>query len=75
MNQLEYDYTLENRHTHFVLCISLNDSETALVSCSEDKRIILWSKERNNRWIYKHELIMDDYGNRICFISENQIIW
>jgi hypothetical protein len=41
------------------------------VSCGGDKRIILWNKEYNNRWIYKNELIMDDFGYRICFISEN----
>ena len=35
-NRLDYDYTLEQRHSKGVYGISINEEETFLVSCSED---------------------------------------
>jgi hypothetical protein len=41
---MEYNYTLENKHSLTIDMISLNESETYLISCGRDKKIILWNQ-------------------------------
>jgi WD40 repeat protein len=42
---LQYDYKLEEKHRKSIYCMSLNKSETFLVSSGGDKKIILWGKD------------------------------
>ncbi|CAD8082027.1 unnamed protein product [Paramecium primaurelia] len=64
-------------HTNQIFSMSINNSQSQLVSCGQDKQIILWEKGNNNQWQFKHKIeqSIQDFGYRIQFISDTQFIW
>ncbi|CAD8145661.1 unnamed protein product [Paramecium pentaurelia] len=75
-NLIIFEYSLQ-MHNSFVYQISLNESQTQLVSCSEDKQIIIWKLNKKLIWKFGYVIIkdIDDYGQRITFINDDTIIW
>ncbi|CAD8157749.1 unnamed protein product [Paramecium pentaurelia] len=76
LNRLNLSYSLI-KHTQSVCSLSLNESETFLVSCGNDQQIIVWMREQNNQWGFKQIVTQSikEIGTKICFIKENQFIW
>ncbi|CAD8105165.1 unnamed protein product [Paramecium sonneborni] len=75
-NNLQYCYSLE-KHTHIVYGLTLNESETFLVSCGDDQQIIIWKKSNNNKWEF-YQLVnqsIREVGAVTSFIKENLFIW
>ncbi|CAD8162179.1 unnamed protein product [Paramecium octaurelia] len=56
-NKLTFLYSLLI-HTSDVNSISLNESETVLVSCGHDSLIIIWQKDVENQWAFYEFVIM-----------------
>ncbi|CAD8207040.1 unnamed protein product [Paramecium octaurelia] len=55
-------------------CISLNEDETFLVACSNDKQIRIWQIQQHS--IYEHQIIdTNQDGHKICFLTNTQFIW
>ncbi|CAD8101450.1 unnamed protein product [Paramecium sonneborni] len=54
--------------------ISLNDSETSLISCVEDHKIILWKKQSEKNWFIKQEIRLKSQPLRIKFLNDNYFI-
>ncbi|CAD8103251.1 unnamed protein product [Paramecium sonneborni] len=75
-NNLNYSYSLM-KHTDNVYGLSLNESETFLVSCGLDQQIITWKKSKENIWEF-YQIVkqsINELGQTIYFIKENQFIW
>ncbi|CAD8200161.1 unnamed protein product [Paramecium pentaurelia] len=76
-NILTYMYSLD-KHDNKVMALSLNQSETQLVSCGQNKnQIIIWEKGKQNEFQFKHfvKQSIQEEGLKIQFIKENQFIW
>ncbi|CAD8113129.1 unnamed protein product [Paramecium sonneborni] len=76
-NILKFHYQL-NKHSKHIGQISMNEDETQLVSCSDDKTIIVWEKKINQRrFKFKQVLenLKNDNGFRVCFLNQNTIAW
>ncbi|CAD8065944.1 unnamed protein product [Paramecium primaurelia] len=75
-NSIQYQYSLE-RHTGPVISVCLNQSNNLLVSSGLDKQIIIWSQKNDQEWIFKQVIdkSTNDFGFRISFISDQQIVW
>ncbi|CAD8156409.1 unnamed protein product [Paramecium pentaurelia] len=74
-NQLTFLYSLQ-KHTSIVNSLSLNESERLLVSCGDDKLIIIWQKDAKNKWAFQYVVkqSIEDIGNYVKFIKEDQFI-
>lgn len=49
-----------------------------MVSCCEDREIIIWGKDISNKWEFKYIINKDvnDYGLRVNFcFDDDTIIW
>ncbi|CAD8198435.1 unnamed protein product [Paramecium pentaurelia] len=70
------NYSL-NKHNNEVIALSLNQSESQLVSCADGKKQKSFGKEENkiiiNHFIFKQ--LIQDYGLKAKFIKGNQFIW
>ncbi|CAD8101267.1 unnamed protein product [Paramecium primaurelia] len=85
-NKLTYMYSLD-KHDSYVMALSLNQSETQLVSCAYAKnQIIIWEREEQDKFEFKYVVIIiishfiykqsiQEYGLKIKFIKDNQFIW
>ncbi|CAD8095952.1 unnamed protein product [Paramecium primaurelia] len=76
-NILTYMYSL-NKHDNKVMALSLNQSETQLVSCGQNKnQIIIWERREQDKFEFKHfvKQSIQEEGLKIQFIKENQFIW
>ncbi|CAD8142273.1 unnamed protein product [Paramecium pentaurelia] len=76
-NQLMFHYQL-NKHSKHIGQMSMNEDETQLVSCSDDKTIIVWEKKANERrFKFKQVLenLKNDNGFRVCFLNKDTIAW
>ncbi|CAD8205818.1 unnamed protein product [Paramecium pentaurelia] len=76
-NKLTYMYSLD-KHDSYVMALSLNQSETQLVSCAYAKnQIIIWEREEQDKFEFKYVVkqSIQEYGLKIKFIKENQFIW
>ncbi|CAD8211438.1 unnamed protein product [Paramecium octaurelia] len=74
-NNLVYEYSLfENQNK--LLSLSMNDSETCMVSCNEDQVIFIWWKQQGI-WKFKDTLkqSVQDIGRQIKFLSDTEFIW
>ncbi|CAK89303.1 unnamed protein product (macronuclear) [Paramecium tetraurelia] len=71
---VKYEYSLIE-HKEKVLSLSLNDSETYLISYSADKLINIWFKGEK-KWIIKQSLKINlqEYSNTISFIKNDLFI-
>ncbi|CAD8212108.1 unnamed protein product [Paramecium octaurelia] len=65
------------KHEKTVISISLNPSETILLSCSEDGQLIIWKKNEYDEWVFNNFIhhSVRQYGNKIVFIKDDQFIW
>ncbi|CAD8192395.1 unnamed protein product [Paramecium pentaurelia] len=76
-NKLMFHYQL-NKHSKHIGQMSMNEDETQLVSCSDDKTIIVWEKKANERrFKFKQVLenLKNDNGFRVCFLNQDTIAW
>ncbi|CAD8173462.1 unnamed protein product [Paramecium octaurelia] len=75
-NGIQYCYSLL-KHTNTVYALSLNTSETFLVSCGQDNQIIIWMKTQNEKWVFKQIVnqSITGWGAKVDFIQDNQFIW
>ncbi|CAD8105958.1 unnamed protein product [Paramecium primaurelia] len=75
-NQLNYLYTL-NKHTKDVDALSLNQSESTLVSCGLDKQIIIWMKKSEDIYEFKYVVkqSIDIDGCKVKFLKDDVFIW
>ncbi|CAD8116410.1 unnamed protein product [Paramecium primaurelia] len=76
-NILKYIYSL-NKHEGYVLALSLNYSETQLVSCAKGKnQIIIWERKEQDKYEFKYfvKQSIQEQGKKVRFIKENQFIW
>ncbi|CAD8178180.1 unnamed protein product [Paramecium pentaurelia] len=69
-NILTYMYSLD-KHENKVNALSLNQSETQLVSCADSKnQIIIWERKEQDKFEFKHFVIMDEiYKKKIKLSS------
>ncbi|CAD8062891.1 unnamed protein product [Paramecium primaurelia] len=76
-NQMLTCQQLLEQHKWAINAISLNKSENKLVSCSKDKKIIVWGLNENNQWEYKHDVRQSilECGNALYFLKDSQFIW
>ncbi|CAD8100364.1 unnamed protein product [Paramecium sonneborni] len=75
-NNLKFSYSLM-KHTLDVFGLSLNESETFLVSCGAEQQIIIWKKSKEKKWEF-YQIVkqsINESGVTVCFIKENQFIW
>ncbi|CAK94338.1 unnamed protein product (macronuclear) [Paramecium tetraurelia] len=65
------------KHTNLVFGLSINSSQSQLVSCGQDQQILLWEKGNGNQWNFKQKVqqSIQDFGFRIQFISDTQFVW
>ncbi|CAD8212636.1 unnamed protein product [Paramecium pentaurelia] len=76
-NILTYMYSLD-KHDNSVIALSLNQSETQLVSCAKDKnQIIIWERREQNKYKFKYfvKQSIQDQGKKVLFIKDYQFIW
>ncbi|CAD8076603.1 unnamed protein product [Paramecium primaurelia] len=76
-NILTYMYSLD-KHENKVNALSLNQSETQLVSCADSKnQIIIWERKEQDKFEFKHFVTqsIQEEGLKIKFIKDNQFIW
>ncbi|CAD8085188.1 unnamed protein product [Paramecium primaurelia] len=75
-SQLQFKQSLK-KHQKNVTSICLNQSETTLLSCSEDGQIIVWKQNAYQDWEFKNFInhSIKYYGKKIIFIRDNQFIW
>ncbi|CAD8204818.1 unnamed protein product [Paramecium pentaurelia] len=74
---LLFSGTMEDKHDNYVIALSLNQSETQLVSCaSSDKLIIILEKREYDEFEFKYfvKQTISDFGFKIKFIKDNQFI-
>ncbi|CAD8214276.1 unnamed protein product [Paramecium pentaurelia] len=63
-------------HTSYVYSLSLNDQQNKLISCSWDSQILVIEQQKlDNKWNVTQKIIVDKWGLRLCFISDNQFIF
>ncbi|CAK77050.1 unnamed protein product (macronuclear) [Paramecium tetraurelia] len=79
MNELIQLYQL-GKHKCSVLSMSLNQSETLLVSCSKLKsEIIVWENGQDKKMKFKQRVKQGQSqhysGKKLLFLSENNFIW
>ncbi|CAD8119064.1 unnamed protein product [Paramecium primaurelia] len=70
-------YSLD-KHENKVNALSLNQSETQLVSCADSKnQIIIWERKEQDKFEFKHFVTqsIQEEGLKIKFIKDNQFIW
>ncbi|CAD8101958.1 unnamed protein product [Paramecium sonneborni] len=68
-NQSSCFFTL-NAHRGKVLSLSLNYKQNQLISSAYNQKVILISeKQKNETWIVKQQLQIDQFARRICFID------
>ncbi|CAD8128508.1 unnamed protein product [Paramecium sonneborni] len=75
--QLNFLYSLE-KHEKSVEAISLNQSESKLVSCADGyDQIIIWERGSQNQMVFKYIVNQSiyNYGRKVKFLKENQFIW
>ncbi|CAD8194501.1 unnamed protein product [Paramecium pentaurelia] len=59
-------------HTSCVLGLSLNQQQNKVISCGEDKQIlIIEQSQQDSKWIVIQKIMVEKYGKRICFINDN----
>ncbi|CAD8130572.1 unnamed protein product [Paramecium sonneborni] len=76
-NILTYMYSLD-KHNNIIIALSLNESETQLVSCAKDKnQIIIWERREQDKFEFKYFVKQSilDQGKKVKFIKNNQFIW
>ncbi|CAD8129549.1 unnamed protein product [Paramecium sonneborni] len=76
-NILTYMYSLD-KHNNVITSLSLNQSETQLVSCARDKnQIIIWVRRELDKFEFKYfvKQSIQDQGKKVNFIKNNQFIW
>ncbi|CAD8119217.1 unnamed protein product [Paramecium primaurelia] len=76
-NILTYMYSLD-KHDNKVMALSLNQSETQLISCAQNKnQIIIWERRQQDKFEFKHFVTqsIQEEGLKIKFIKDNQFIW
>ncbi|CAK66911.1 unnamed protein product (macronuclear) [Paramecium tetraurelia] len=75
-NELKLQQTL-NQSKYCLNSISLNFSETILVSCGDNNEIIIWGKNKLNYWEYQNTITQsyNEYGTKVCFLKDYQFIW
>ncbi|CAD8081465.1 unnamed protein product [Paramecium primaurelia] len=76
-NILTYIYSLY-QHYKEVFALSLNQSETLLVSCAGgDNEIIIWERREQDKYEFKNfvKQSIECYGFKVKFIKDNQFIW
>ncbi|CAD8182628.1 unnamed protein product [Paramecium pentaurelia] len=58
---LTYNYLLD-KHNNEVMALSLNQSESLLVSCADGKnQIIIWERREQDKYEFKQFVIMDEF--------------
>ncbi|CAD8060258.1 unnamed protein product [Paramecium sonneborni] len=65
------------KHQKNLIQIDVNPNETQMASLGEDKLIILWEKDENNKWQFKYfiDTIVYDFGSGISFIFDETLVW
>ncbi|CAD8159245.1 unnamed protein product [Paramecium pentaurelia] len=59
-------------HTNNVLGLSLNQQQNKVISCGDDKQIlIIEQSQQDSKWIVIQKIMVETYGYRICFINDN----
>ncbi|CAD8128761.1 unnamed protein product [Paramecium sonneborni] len=76
LNSLSLNQTL-HKHKKQVGQISINEEESQMVSCSSDKKIIIWEQDNNKKWQFKYFVnkTVDDSGERIIYLDKDTITW
>ncbi|CAD8110109.1 unnamed protein product [Paramecium primaurelia] len=61
-----------NEHLDCVWGLSLNEDGNKLISCGEDKQILVMELSNKQQWEVKQKIQVEIQGMRICFINNNQ---
>ncbi|CAD8162487.1 unnamed protein product [Paramecium octaurelia] len=65
-----------NDHSKRVLALGMNDQQNKLISSSEDNSIlIIEHSEQDRKWIVKQKIVVEKYGLRLCFISNEMFAY
>ncbi|CAD8204816.1 unnamed protein product [Paramecium pentaurelia] len=63
-------------HTDDVLGLSLNEKQNRVISCDKDKLIlIIEQSSQDQKWSIIQQIIVDEWGLRLCFIIDNLFIF
>ncbi|CAD8133773.1 unnamed protein product [Paramecium pentaurelia] len=57
-------------HNHYVWGLSQNEQQNRVISCGEDK-LILVMEQQNKQWIVIQKITVETEGFRLCFIDNN----
>ncbi|CAD8081455.1 unnamed protein product [Paramecium primaurelia] len=61
-----------NDHAEQVYSLSLNEQQNKLISCSLDSQILIIEQSKlDKQWSVIQKIIVDQYGQRLCFINDN----
>ncbi|CAD8148245.1 unnamed protein product [Paramecium pentaurelia] len=58
-------------HKDRVLSISLNQSQSKLISCACDRKVIVSLFKNKQIWIVSQSILLDYIPRRLCFINDN----
>ncbi|CAK61756.1 unnamed protein product (macronuclear) [Paramecium tetraurelia] len=62
--------TIDEGISSHVYSLSLNESQTQLISCNGDSTIFIIEKQKQNEWQITQKLKTTQAGYRVCFINE-----
>ncbi|CAD8130247.1 unnamed protein product [Paramecium sonneborni] len=55
---------------YIIYSLSLNEQQNKLISCSDDKQILVIEQQKlDKKWTAKQIIQVDYYGFRLCFIN------
>ncbi|CAD8144092.1 unnamed protein product [Paramecium pentaurelia] len=61
-----------NDHTQIINGLSFNEQQNRLISCGDDKFIlVIEQNEQNKQWIVIQKITVEQYGFRLCFIDND----
>ncbi|CAD8162376.1 unnamed protein product [Paramecium pentaurelia] len=80
-NRIYFQYSLK-KHEKSVIGLALNQNQQTLASCGEDNKIIIWTKNYQQKtqdqqdWQFKYIIkqSIDNFGKKISFLTQDILI-
>ncbi|CAD8131096.1 unnamed protein product [Paramecium sonneborni] len=70
-NEWQCEQTITD-HMSWISGLSLNDQQNKLISSGGDKLILIMEQsKKEDKWIVIQKIIVEQYGDRICFINDD----